>query len=191
MARNSGKTTRLPRSPDQGPTQNDAPEGSTPNAERAPNRRSALHLTSGARLSAPVHICRSALVTAPRIVSRTTGLSPPRRSRPPSVALLRLRPADGKRTLGESGSGTDGSPDYREGSTPGRPEAGRTREARDPVVLGGLPPPFLPAGSHSCEWAENSRGSYSQFPTVVKRTRSVIQELSGTSGKRNDLQGSG
>ena len=144
-----------------------------------------------ARLSAPVHICRSALVTAPRIVSRTTGLSPPRRSRPPSVALLRLRPADGKRTLGESGSGTDGSPDYREGSTPGRPEAGRTREARDPVVLGGLPPPFLPAGSHSCEWAENSRGSYSQFPTVVKRTRSVIQELSGTSGKRNDLQGSG
>jgi hypothetical protein len=84
---------------------------------------------------------------------------------------------------------TDGSTGYREARRPGGggrganpvkhtldPASSYTPEAlgrgrRENRSLGGLPPP-LPAGNHSCEWAD-SRGSYPQSPTVVKRMRSV------------------
>src|SRR5215204_922605 len=82
MARNSGKTTGCRDHRDLEPTQNDAPEGSTPTAERAPNRRSALHLTHALGLSGPAHICRSAPDPPRTERARRTSADERRQARP-------------------------------------------------------------------------------------------------------------
>src|SRR6266480_4079939 len=53
-----------------------------------------------------------------------------------------------------------------------------TREARDPVVLGGLPPPFPPGRESLHASGRNSHGSSPQSPTVVKWTRNGVRGFS-------------